>query len=213
MGRRKQNIIKLTEEQQKLVTDNINLAYSRAYKYSNKYEEYDLGYDQDDFVSFAQIGLCYAARAFKLEKGLQFSTYAVNCIDQKIKEYVLEGSIFKVPRLDNIKEDEDKEKVLNVIFNSNVEYFDKYIDEDDESNNDLYSLVGREDQNLDDVEIINDLKAILNEKEYNIVIDKIIYKLSLSEIVEKYGFTSKQSVVNMYSKYLKKIRDNIKYVA
>ncbi|MBO5142908.1 MAG: sigma-70 family RNA polymerase sigma factor [Clostridia bacterium] len=75
----------LTEKQEKLVIENINLIHHFIKKYvgiapSNpKYE---------DLASAGKIGLVYAAKNFDESRGNKFSTYAIICIKSSIfKEY------------------------------------------------------------------------------------------------------------------------------
>lgn len=60
----------LTNEQRKLVEDNIKLAYEFVHKKGFTY-----GYEFEDAVQIALFGLIYAAMTFKESKS-KFSTYA-----------------------------------------------------------------------------------------------------------------------------------------
>lgn len=60
----------MSEEQQKLVTDNINLIFYYMKKNNIPIEEQDIGY----------IALCKAACTFDKSKGYKFTTYALICI-------------------------------------------------------------------------------------------------------------------------------------
>lgn len=63
---------KLTDEQQKLVSDNLGLAYQCAGKWPIR------GLDTDDNQGEALFCLCRAASRFDASKGFAFSTYAVS---------------------------------------------------------------------------------------------------------------------------------------
>lgn len=68
-------MIKITDEQRKLVEENHNLIYS--FLYSNQFsleEHYDV----------AAIGLCNAAINFNPNKGYSFTTYAYKVMMSKI---------------------------------------------------------------------------------------------------------------------------------
>lgn len=60
----------LTDEQRKLVEDNVKLAYEFVHKKGFTY-----GYEFEDAVQIALLGLIYAAMTFKESKS-KFSTYA-----------------------------------------------------------------------------------------------------------------------------------------
>lgn len=60
----------MSEEQQKLVTDNINLIFYFIHKKGISMDEVDIGY----------IALCKAAKTFKQDANIQFSTYALRVI-------------------------------------------------------------------------------------------------------------------------------------
>ena len=61
----------MTEYQQKLVESNINLAYDYAHKHLSEF-----GYDIDDSIQIASVGLCNAAVNYDESKGFAFSTLA-----------------------------------------------------------------------------------------------------------------------------------------
>lgn len=89
---------KLTEVQKELIELNIGLAYSRAYKMMRKYSNCKLTLDKDDFESYALEGLCEAALRFDLSRGVKFSTFAYNYVDNYIKTNVfLENPMIKIP--------------------------------------------------------------------------------------------------------------------
>lgn len=70
----------LTKQQQKLVEDNLNLAYTYVHKYGYKY-----GFEFDDAVSIAFVGLVKAAASFDFYKNFKFSTYAFVCINNEFR--------------------------------------------------------------------------------------------------------------------------------
>lgn len=70
--------IKLTTEQQQLVTDNHNLIYHLM----NKFNLSDN--DVEDWYGICAIGLCNAALLFDSTKNFKFSTYACVCIEHEI---------------------------------------------------------------------------------------------------------------------------------
>lgn len=65
----------MTTEAEKLVVDNLKIAYYTANKYYLKYNV-----EFDDAVSISYIGLIKAAQHFDALRSIKFSTYAVKCI-------------------------------------------------------------------------------------------------------------------------------------
>lgn len=65
----------MTEDQKKLVEDNMKLAYHYVHKYG-----FSFGLDFDDAVQIASLGLCYAAMKFDPSRKISFSTYAYTCM-------------------------------------------------------------------------------------------------------------------------------------
>ena len=68
----------MTNEQQKLVEENINLAYFVAHRFKNTNLEFD------DVKATACLGLVKAAIAFQPDRGLVFNTLAVKVITNEI---------------------------------------------------------------------------------------------------------------------------------
>jgi RNA polymerase primary sigma factor len=64
-----------------LINKNSRLVWSRAYKYSRRYNH---KLDDEDLVQYGIIGLIKAAERFDLKKEARFTTYAVWWIDQHI---------------------------------------------------------------------------------------------------------------------------------
>src|SRR5690554_6017082 len=99
------------EALRKLVEHNLKLVLKVTYRFKNT--EYDL----QDLFQIGVIGLIKAARAFDLERGVKFSTYAVSKIIGEIRLHLRDDGIIKVSRsLKKIarvvrqKEDELKKK-------------------------------------------------------------------------------------------------------
>jgi RNA polymerase sporulation-specific sigma factor len=72
---------KMTEEQKKLVEDNICLAGYIAKRYAGK----NIEYSYDEVFCNAAYGLCKAGLTFNPDKGAKFTTYAGRCIENEIK--------------------------------------------------------------------------------------------------------------------------------
>lgn len=66
----------MTQEQERLVAENINIVYFAAKKMG-------CGSDED-LIQEGMVGLCKAAKGFNPDKGYKFSTYALHCIKSHI---------------------------------------------------------------------------------------------------------------------------------
>lgn len=86
-------MILLTDEQNKLVEDNIPLVHLTLRKFSNRAADYNDMYQQ------GCMGLCKAALYFDASLGYAFSTYAISMIEGEIMRYFREFSYkIKIPR-------------------------------------------------------------------------------------------------------------------
>lgn len=65
----------LSDEQRKLVEDNLNLVYFYIHKYNLSTDDSDIGY----------IAICKAAKTYNESKGVKFSTYAMFCIQNEYR--------------------------------------------------------------------------------------------------------------------------------
>lgn len=74
--------LNLTKEQEKLVEDNIKLAYYMANKWYARLTNYNLPID--DITSECLLGLTKAALTFKQDKGVKFATYACKVINNAV---------------------------------------------------------------------------------------------------------------------------------
>lgn len=72
----------LTDEQKKLVEENVRLAYYMAQKWMNQLAP--RRFDPDELRSLCALALCKAARAFDEEKGVKFATFAARCMDNEV---------------------------------------------------------------------------------------------------------------------------------
>lgn len=94
----------LSENERRLVEDNLGLVAAQAHTFKNK------GYNElDDLISIGSIGIIKAARSFKPELGFKFSTYATICIRREIiRELQLSCQKHKLDELTiDIGKDED----------------------------------------------------------------------------------------------------------
>ena len=102
----------------KLIEHNIRLV---LYEINKKFMTVD--YDKKELVSIGISGLFYAINNFSLEKNLEFSTYAIKCIDSKI--YLFIKRLKKYKNIDSLDRpistfDKKKETYLgNILEGSN----------------------------------------------------------------------------------------------
>lgn len=104
----------LSEEQRKLVEDNINLVFYYLHKYRIPMDQCDIGY----------IALCKAALTYKPNKGWAFSTYALRIIQndylaliRNMKKVKFEQSLLSLDT--PLTSDTDKELCLLDTIHSN----------------------------------------------------------------------------------------------
>ena len=79
------------DEKEKLVLNNMGLAYKLASSYFRKFSGV---YELDDLKSVAYIGLMKAVNTFNPELNYQFSTYAYACIRTEICNYLSDNKKF-----------------------------------------------------------------------------------------------------------------------
>ena len=76
----------MTTDEEKLVNDNINLAYKLAWKY---YTSYNYKYELEELQSICNIGLVLAAKTFNPELEFNFSTYAYTCMKNELGRFMI----------------------------------------------------------------------------------------------------------------------------
>lgn len=82
----------MRDAKEKLVLDNMRLAYKLALYY---YRKFSGVYELDDLRSVSFIGLLNAANTFNNEFNYRFSTYAYACIKTEIRNYLRENRKFQ----------------------------------------------------------------------------------------------------------------------
>ncbi|NLM98316.1 MAG: sigma-70 family RNA polymerase sigma factor [Halanaerobiaceae bacterium] len=76
----------------KLVEHNLRLVLKISCRFKN------LGFELEDLFQVGVIGLIKAAKAFDIQRGVKFSTYAVSKIIGEIRLYIRDDGIIKVSR-------------------------------------------------------------------------------------------------------------------
>lgn len=164
----------MTSEAEKLVTDNLKLAYYTANKYYLKYNV-----EFDDAVSISYIGLIKAAEHFDASRKVKFSTYAIKCILTEFRKELRKQS----RRVDTIS--------LNTLIsdNSDLTFADLFPDEDNHYLNIEYD------------EILQKCLSKLTDREKEIVIDYLHNSgLKQVDLAEKFGI-SRQRVSIIINKF------------
>lgn len=174
----------LTDEQRKLVEDNIRLAYEFVHRKGFTY-----GYEFEDAVQIALLGLIHAAMTFKESKS-KFSTYAFLAMQSQFNiEYR------KIKR-------QKESGIINISLSEPIIKNEELYVED--------IIVERQDsiENIETMIAIKNIYEKLNDKEKQ-VIDMVFYakekEASQKNIAKKLGVS--QSFV---SRTLKKFREYLK---
>ena len=174
----------LTEEQRKLVEDNIGLAYEFVHRKGFTY-----GYEFEDAVQIALLGLIHAAMTFKESKS-KFSTYAFLAMQSQFN--------MEYRRIKRQKES----GIINISLSEPIIKNEELYVED--------IIVERQDsiENIETMIAIKNIYEKLNDKEKQ-VIDMVFYakekEASQKNIAKKLGVS--QSFV---SRTLKKFREYLK---
>lgn len=76
----------LTEKKQKLVVDNIGLAFHIAYRFINQNPQF--AHEEDEVLDHIFEKLCFAANTYDTDRDNRFSTYASKSIKTGISRYL-----------------------------------------------------------------------------------------------------------------------------
>lgn len=140
------NEIRKTFLKEEFFKTNFNLIHyvSNRYRFT--------GYEYEELVGVASIGMVNAFDKFKLEKGAIFSTYAVTCMENEIKAYLDKNSKFQ-NELQLTEQGEDGSTIIDIIPDENIQY-EKELEIRDSART-----------------LLEDAKHILDETEYAIVLN------------------------------------------
>lgn len=72
----------LTNDQEKLVNENIKLAYYMANRWHRRITNYDIPFDE--IASECLLALVIAANTYKYDKGVKFHAYAMRIMDNQV---------------------------------------------------------------------------------------------------------------------------------
>lgn len=201
MAKRKAIVIKLSEKQQKLVTDNLGISHSIGNKYAavavhrlkdkKSGVRHYLGY-QEHFVSAAYAGLCHAAARYDESKGIMFSTYAWKCV----RGYCISA-------WEDLSAHIGSEKNYTAI----VSFSDLTDDAFGNTGRDLETALTDDSSGIDSTSFMEALRKVLTSDELFMFQKKFVESLAYSDIAPMLGIT-KQAVQFRFNKAFNKIRRN-----
>ena len=159
-------VVALTPEQQKLVIENMKLAYFAANKYYLKF-----GLEQEEAISIAFLGLVRAATIFDEAKKVKFSTLAMKCMYNTFLQDLRKRS----KQVDTISFDSP------VSVDSDITYADLFPDKDDS-----YSYI-------ESREMIRWCLEYLTDRERSIVIAYLSNpNQKQAQLAKKYGISQQR---------------------
>lgn len=109
----------MNTDEEKLILDNMNLAYDIAWKYNKKFNTL---IQLDELQSLALLGLTKAAKTYNKDLGNNFSTYAYHCMSNEILYYYRQN----VKHFNNLSlsEPNEKESTLEELIALDYNLFD-----------------------------------------------------------------------------------------
>ena len=116
-----------------LIVHNIRLV---VHEISKKFNTFN--YDQNDLFQVGAIGLIKAAKTFNISKGINFSTYAVRCIDNEILMFI--RKIKSIPTMQSLDtplylEGNSKNAKIDSIIDTEMDFVNDY------ENKEIYSYI------------------------------------------------------------------------
>jgi RNA polymerase sporulation-specific sigma factor len=179
---------KMTEEQQKMVEDNINLARYMTNKWLKGGVR---NFDYDEIFSMFSFALCKAARTFDPNKGAKFATYAGRCMENELK------MAFR--------------KRGNQSRNGTDIYLSEVLTEDNEGNPaSLEGLLSNDDHlkynEILDIMCAKDALGMLKDREIQIIISRYFHMKSQKIIADELKI-SQSYISRLEKKIIKKLKD------
>lgn len=218
----------------KIVEGYLYLAELIAKKYDRR------GVDYSDLYQEAVVAIMDAIDKFDYTRGIQFATYLTPTIAGVIKNYFRDKSHpIKIPRsLTAIRQNAKKaseeymqkngksptvselckmldisEELLVKAMEAHTVSLDRtFADEDDESENNMYSVIAKEDSGFEEFEnkeMIASALEKLTDEERKIVSYRFVHNLSQSATAEKMG-VSQMYISRREGKILSKLREILK---
>ena len=210
-----------------IILENEGLIYGIINKYKNHFE-------LDDLYQVAVMGLIKAYKKYDKKYNTKFTSYAYPYMLGEVIKYVNEFRSIKLNTTNKLlyqkiikakeiltqrlmKEPstyelslflEIEESLINevLISNSSIESLDKIISEDGK-NLELYEIIGKNDIQLENYQLIYELDKLPSD-EKKIIIARYYEDMSQKEIGDKLGMYQVE-VSRKEKKILKKLKDNI----
>lgn len=217
----------MTNTEQQIIKENINLIYSIV----NKYSSY---YDIDDLLQVASIGIIMAYRNYNNNYDVKFSTYAYKYIFGEVYKYVNDFKNFKISK-DYLKINKKVQEAKNILTQklmrepsnhelslfleideqllNEIENLSKSIDSLDrplkeEDNLYLSDIVAsKEENNLDNIYLYQEINK-LNNEEKKLLISRYFLDKTQNETSKILGINQVQ-VSRFEKKILKKLKNNM----
>lgn len=183
----------MTEEQKRLVEENMDLVPYVVNKFFNRH------FDKDDLISIGNIGLIRAAKGYNSNKKIKFSTLAVT----SIKNQILNSFAYKGRKRRTLQEGE---KLLSLDYLYNTKDGKKF----------QLSEFIPDDLNVSDVVVnrvlVEKMLSVLNERERKYITLKYDKELMVKEIAEMEGIHV-NTIWYVIHVALKKMRSEFKEVS
>jgi RNA polymerase sporulation-specific sigma factor len=179
---------KMTEEQQKMVEDNINLARYMTNKWLKGGVR---NFDYDEIFSMFSFALCKAARTFDPNKGAKFATYAGRCMENEIKM-----AFRKMGRIGRENSRMNFEDPIHIDTEGNpLTLMDIYSNDDHLKYNEIL-----------DIMCAKDALGMLKDREIQIIISRYFHMKSQKIIADELKI-SQSYISRLEKKIIKKLKD------
>lgn len=175
-------VLPLTPEQQKLANSHVNWAIARAIYWASKY-----GLHKNDVKSAAFEGLVIAACKYDCTRGIKFSTYSKEWIDEYCRRCVrdLRGLYCKRKTVDK--------KVVSAEWVPKVKLVS--LDQPIDDGLTWHEIIPSEFTEEPEVptprlhKLYSEMCASLRENERAVLLDHVLNEMSFRELGEKFGFS------------------------
>lgn len=179
----------MTDEQQRMVVDNIKLAVKRAWKWKYRMDNPSL-FPLKECLSMAYEGLCKAAIGYDESKDIKFSTFVYRCIDNEFYLW------FKYQSRQKRGELQEDDSLFRVVATTSRDTVIRLID----------TLSAQNDYELSENEItIEQLMNQLNQKEVDYLTMYYLENKTYKQIGDYYG-TSYQNAQTKIRNTIKKCK-------
>ena len=104
----------MNTDEENLITDNMNLAYDLAWKFYNKLQH---RLEFEEIKALCLLGLTKAAKNFKSELNIKFSTFAYTCIRNEVYLFIRDNKkyINNISLSEKISGDDESPELQDII--------------------------------------------------------------------------------------------------